>query len=88
MRRADRGGTARLTVVASASMGHEKRDRRTREHALGGSSQDKFPDAGVPVCTHDQKIGISIRHMSFKYLTDPATFCVDFVEDHLDTVSG
>ena len=33
----------------------------------------------MPVRAHDQKIGISIRHMGFKYLADPATFGIDFI---------
>src|SRR4051794_22731476 len=70
------------------SMGQEQRHGRPREHALGGSAKNELPDPGMPVRPHDQKIGIPIRHMGFEYLTDPATFGIDFVEDHLDTVSG
>ena len=69
-------------------MGQEERHGWPREHALSGSSKDKFPDSGVPVRAHYQKIGISIRYMSLKHLTNLTTFSIDFIEDHLETVSS
>ena len=69
-------------------MGQEQRHGRPREHALRGSAKNEFPYPGMPVRTHDQKIGIAICDMGFKYLTNPATFGIDFIEDDLDAVSG
>ena len=69
-------------------MGQEQRHGRPREHALRGSAKNELPYPRMPVRAHDQKIGISIRHMGFEYLADPATFGIDFIEDHFDAVSG
>jgi len=42
----------------------------------------------VSVRPHDQKIGIPIRHVSFKHLTDAASFGIDVVEDHVGPMPG
>ena len=42
----------------------------------------------MSVRPHDQKIGIPIRHVSFKHLTDAASFGIDFVEDHVGPMPG
>jgi hypothetical protein len=49
--------------------------------------EDKFSDPRVAVRAHHQKIGVPIRHVSFKHVADAASFGIDFVEDHVDTVS-
>jgi hypothetical protein len=49
--------------------------------------QGKFSDPRVPVRPHDQNIGVPISHMRFKHITDAASFGVDFVEHHVDTMS-
>ena len=70
------------------SMGQEQRHGWPCEHALGGSAEDELPYPGVAVRAHNQKIGIAICDMGFKYLTNPATFGIDFIEDDVDAVSG
>ena len=69
-------------------MGQEQRHGWPCEHALGGASKDELPYPGVAVRAHDQKIGIAICHMGFKYLPNLATFGIDFIEDDVDAVSG
>src|SRR5262245_15251281 len=60
---------------------------RTCKYPLGSSSKDKFSESRVPVPPHDQQIGVAIRHMSFKHVTNATSLGIDFVEYHLDAVS-
>ena len=65
----------------------ENRQGRTCKHPLGGSSEDKFSNPRVPIRAHDQKIGIPVCHMSFKHVTNAASFGLYFVDHHIDAMS-
>src|SRR5215472_11238469 len=69
------------------SMREQGRHGRTCKYPLGGSSKDKFSDSRVPIRPHDQQIGVAIRHMSFKHVTNATSLGIDFVEYHLDAMS-
>jgi hypothetical protein len=76
-----------LTFHRLPSVREENRHGWTCKHAFGGSPYDKLSDPRVPVCPHYQKIGIPIRYMRFKHITDTTSFGLDFVEYHIDAVS-
>ena len=76
-----------MAQLRGVSVRQENRYGWTRKHPLRGSSKDKFSDPRVPIRAHDQKIGIPIRHMSFKNVTNATSFGIDFVEYYIDAMS-
>jgi hypothetical protein len=75
-----------LTCKCGPSVRQQNRHGRACKHPLSGSSEDKFSHPRVPVRPHYQKIGIPIRQMSFKHITDAASLGIDFVKYHIDTM--
>ena len=69
------------------SMREHDRERRPRQQALGGASEDELAPSRMPIGAHHENVDLMRSSIGLENLADPSALCVDLVQHHVDAVA-